>query len=363
MRNYGDFDSILDQCLSQLLAGKARVEDCLVSYPDLATELEPLLSAAEQLRTFPKPVLRAKTKAKIESRLLRQVLPRPWFRPFAWRRPGLRLGWRGTAVGPVAAILLLFLVTTVAYAAGGSLPGSPLYPVKQATEAAWLFVAPARLEPELHLRFANRRLVEAEVMAGRGRLEPTVLEALTEETEAALQAAETLSPGAALPFLVQLVESSVNQQQRLAALLPSAPAPAQEGLAAALHASGEQAEHARRLMAELEGAQPPGQTRTPQPPGQTRTPEPPGQSGVSEPPGQTRTPEPPGQTRSPEPPGQSGVSEPPGQTKTPEPPGQTRTPQPPGQDKVPPGLDQDREPKSHELEKEPKPAKEPKPTK
>ena len=77
--------------------------------------------------------------------------------------PTIALIWRRAAIG----LALLFacaclLGTEVVTAASDALPNSPFYPVKLATEDAWLWVAPARSEPALHVRFARRRLAEVE---------------------------------------------------------------------------------------------------------------------------------------------------------------------------------------------------------
>jgi hypothetical protein len=63
-------DAILEECLSQIITGRASLQSCLVSYPALADELRPLLLAAEQLWVAPKPFLTPEAKARIEARLL-----------------------------------------------------------------------------------------------------------------------------------------------------------------------------------------------------------------------------------------------------------------------------------------------------
>ena len=44
-----NFDSILEQCLSQIAAGKATIWNCLARFPEHAAELEPLWVAAIDL--------------------------------------------------------------------------------------------------------------------------------------------------------------------------------------------------------------------------------------------------------------------------------------------------------------------------
>jgi hypothetical protein len=329
-----EFDSILEQCLSQIMAGKARVESCLLSYPALADELEPLLRSAEWLRAVPKPELSPDTATQIQARVFQEVKVRR-----RWRLPTLKFGAvsppRRRAVVVACALVALVLLATFSLAATSrTLPGSVAYPLKLATEKAWLWLAPAADQPEIHLRLAQRRLEEVEALALQGDFDPSILNGMTGATQAALQSIRDLQPADALALLDQFLALTDSEREVLSDLSGRLPFASQPGWAAALSAIRKQADRARWLMSARQPWEPPGQTRTPQPPGQTRTPQPPGQTRTPQPPGQTGKPERPGQTRTPEPPGQTRTPEPPGQTRTPEPPGRTRTPEPPGQNKT-----------------------------
>ncbi|MFN2242271.1 MAG: hypothetical protein ACK2U2_08290, partial [Anaerolineae bacterium] len=137
-------DSILEQSLSQLASGKAVGEGALPSDPALADELKPLLQAAETVMAAPKPALSAEASALIESQLLAAAAANPRLRPT--QKPSIRFvlpQWR-RAYSALTAVFLA-LVLTMASLVGASadtLPGTALYPLKLATEDAWLWVAP-----------------------------------------------------------------------------------------------------------------------------------------------------------------------------------------------------------------------------
>jgi hypothetical protein len=357
------FDSILEQCLSQIMAGKARVESCLLSYPALADELEPLLRSAEWLRAIPKPDPSPETTARIEARVFQEVKIRR-----KWRLPTLKLGTalpaRRRAVIGVCALLALVLLATISLGATSrTLPGSVAYPIKLATEKAWLWLSPADDRPEIRLRLAQRRLEEVEALALQGDLNPSILNGMTEATQAALQSIEDLQPADARALLDQLLALTASERRVLSVLSGTSPSMSQPGWAAALSAIKERADRVRWLMSAGQPGEPPGQTRTPQPPGQSKTPQPPGQSKTPQPPGQSKTPQPPGHTRTPQPPGQSKTPQPPGHTRTPEPPGRNKTVEPPeqAQPPAPPSWTETPEPPGQT--KTPEPPGQTKPTK
>ncbi|MFN2244526.1 MAG: hypothetical protein ACK2U2_19705, partial [Anaerolineae bacterium] len=139
-----ELDSILEQSLSQLASGKAGVEGALPSDPALAGELKPLLRTAETVMSAPKPVLPAEASARIESQLLEAAAANPRLRPT--QKPSIRVTlpqWRRAYSALTAVVLALFLtMASLVGASADTLPGAALYPLKLATEDAWLWVAP-----------------------------------------------------------------------------------------------------------------------------------------------------------------------------------------------------------------------------
>ena len=95
---------------------------------------------------------------------------------------------------------------------------------KLATEEAWLWVAPARDEPALHLRFAQRRLDEYTELAERGVYDESLLDAMVAHVDAALDGIEGLPPAIALELLDEAAEVVAEQQRVLTAMLADLPA-------------------------------------------------------------------------------------------------------------------------------------------
>lgn len=133
------FHSILDECLAAIQQGEA-LDSCLLRYPREADRLRPLLTLAERVRKTP------------------PTLPRPWPQARAWQRvrqraADLRSPRRGVHLSvnygawlrPVAVTLAVLLALFsaaggTALAAQNSLPDSPLYRVKLATEEVRLLL-------------------------------------------------------------------------------------------------------------------------------------------------------------------------------------------------------------------------------
>jgi hypothetical protein len=305
-----DTATILETCLEEVAAGKATVQECLDRRPDLAGELEPLLRAAEGAQAIDRPSLAPEARARIEARLLAAAESIPHVQPARSSRPTIPRVWRWAAIGLVllftcACLLGAGLVT----AASDALPDSSLYPVKLTTEEVWLRLAPAQDEPALHLRFAQRRLDEAQALAERGQFDAILLAALTEETAAALSGAETLPPEAAEPVLQDVLRVTAEQERVLSALVANASALERDEFARTLQASGAHRACALQLLGMFPPPEEPGRatpafgptptiaeesgtpTETPQPTATATlatTPEP---TGMSQP---TKSPEPTG---------------------------------------------------------------------
>ena len=131
------FRSILDECLTALRQGES-VEACLSRYPRLSERLQPLLTLAQRIGHTP------------------TATPRPWAQKTAWdlvrrRAQDLRHGrrfhphisfpWlRPLAIATSLLLAVLIAAGGTAYAARDSLPDSPLYRVKLATEDVRLWL-------------------------------------------------------------------------------------------------------------------------------------------------------------------------------------------------------------------------------
>jgi len=220
-----DLADILDVCLRELNRG-ADLEACLERYPECAAELRPLLEAALWVQGAIHPQLSPRANAQGRRRLLKAVSERK--RRKVAPKPGLlrRLGWlvgpprpRGWALRlALTAVLMVAITLTgvgMARAAAESLPDSPLYTVKLATEQMWLALTPtAAGKATLHIYFAERRLTEMEAMARLGmELDPAILEAMQRETSHALTIGTT--SGQEIPTFPEKFTALVERQYRI----------------------------------------------------------------------------------------------------------------------------------------------------
>jgi hypothetical protein len=162
-----DFDNILNECLDRVMRGHD-IHTVLALYPDYAAELEPLLKTALETRhaadVKPRPEFRQRAAYEFQS-AIREMPPQKARSPF--------FKWQVRWVAPVAAVLVLLLAGggTVA-AASNSLPDSPLYGVKLATESVRLAFARSDLaKAELYAQFAGERVDEIIKMAEKGNTE------------------------------------------------------------------------------------------------------------------------------------------------------------------------------------------------
>jgi hypothetical protein len=139
------------------------IEVCLQDYPAEAEELEPLLIAAMYTRsTFRSPSLTPEARQAIQRKLHLAVAAR---QPAQRRTP---VGWFGPFVMRFALALVVALLSLgggVA-AAQSSLPDSPLYPLKRASESVRLRLASSATQrATLHLDFAAARSAEILTLA------------------------------------------------------------------------------------------------------------------------------------------------------------------------------------------------------
>jgi hypothetical protein len=335
-------DDLLQHCLDEVEAGRLTIAECAARYPQVQ-DLAAHLATAQALRAGPRPAMRPAASAALRARLLEhgrvrsngrrhEALPAaappsprpvPLARRPAWPWPALPVARLGLAL--LAALLLLAGATGTLTAAGSSLPGNWLYPVKRSAEAVRLLLTPAPGRAAANLALAQERVRELQVLAGHDAVDHVLLAEVAADfarhSEGAIENTPA-APAAAQAGLLEAILAAIAQEESLLeAVITRAPAPAVPALLQALDESRSQHEQA---AAALEAVR----VGTDDPPGQTRVP--PGQTQV--PPGQTRRPDqtnvPFGQTQVP--PGQTRV--PPGQqTHTAQPqvePDPTRTPRP-----------------------------------
>jgi len=168
-----EFSNILDECLERLLVRGETVEQCLEKYPEHAAELEPLLktaaAASKALAIQPAPEFKARARYELRSVLEKAKLEKRV--PFLIWQPR----W--------AMAMVIFLAVVVAgggtvVAADDSMPGSPLYPVKLATEQVRVTLTPSDIgKAELYAALADRRVAEIAYLVNKGRLQRVELAA------------------------------------------------------------------------------------------------------------------------------------------------------------------------------------------
>ena len=140
-----DFAAALDACCYRVQAGEP-LEQCLVDYPtDYRGELGRLVPMAIRVATLGRdPTL------GFQARLERQILTRVAEERRRRQSGGLRASISSFLAGPVARIATIVAVVLVVLSIGGfgvvhaadnSLPGNPLYVVKEARESAALTFA------------------------------------------------------------------------------------------------------------------------------------------------------------------------------------------------------------------------------
>lgn len=160
-----EIDNILDECLERLLVKGETVEQCLESYPEHAAELGPLLRTAlatsNALDIQPSTDFMARARYQLYAEFDRVQV--------RWRKS--IFGWQPRWALIVVVVLAVLLVgggTVVA--ADSSMPGSPLYPVKLATENIRLKLSLSDVrKAELYAALADRRVAEIAYMIEKGK--------------------------------------------------------------------------------------------------------------------------------------------------------------------------------------------------
>jgi len=126
--------------------------------------------------------------ARIEDAMRMGLRPaRPVKSTYVW------YSWR--MVGTFAVLVVVVLGTGTTYAAGGALPGSPLYAVKvgvnEPVRGALAFSNEAKVK--FHTEVAEARLEEAEALASEGRLDSETSATLTANLTEHVEQVQTIT--------------------------------------------------------------------------------------------------------------------------------------------------------------------------
>jgi hypothetical protein len=277
------FERALDECLSQLNTGEFGLDEVLARYPKYEAELRPLLRTAMLVRQVPQAVPSPEAKAAARQRLLLAVarkrrekavarlgllrrieqsaatLVQPLVRP---QRQSLRLA---QAIAALLVIISLVSAGTLRVAAG-SLPDSPLYTIKRATE--WVQLAlttSAASEARLHMDRSQRRLNEAGALweMGKGVSETTLLQDMDSARSDALTAIGQAPEEERDSLLTDLRRLTEEQQETLEGIKAQVPPSDQEAVEEALKDSEDHQGIATRAMVEPDLLLTPSPTSTP----------------------------------------------------------------------------------------------------
>jgi hypothetical protein len=205
----GEFEEILEECLSALLEGRRTIEESLSLYPAWRGRLEPLLRAAEETAAAfnqdPPPYVKERglqrflDAARVRRRL-RRLIPGPTATPW-WR-------WAPTGLGAAAVVAVLaFVSATILAGDGRGLDGQvsvrPFTPTEDVDSGA----APSQSP----LERVQTQVAALETSLRQG--EPVNVALLVELEEANMQLAADLGGPGEIGLIERLAVASVATRQ------------------------------------------------------------------------------------------------------------------------------------------------------
>ncbi len=173
-----NIDTIVAQCIDDIQAGNAGLEDCLARYADASDELRPLLELAMKIRAPMDLQPSSEYKSMARTRLLEHIHAEQKSRMKPEKTSqGWFYGWSRAAVVTATVLVILVLSgTATVYASQSSLPGDKLYALKTGTEQMQrTFTLNNEAAVTLELDFAAERLEELEALAALSPDESTTL--------------------------------------------------------------------------------------------------------------------------------------------------------------------------------------------
>lgn len=166
-------ENILDECIESVLAGRDTIDSCCTRYPEMETDLRPLLDIALVSRAALKTEMPDAASAAIREKVMLRARARRNAsmkeRPLRSRIFGRQVFLRPVALG---AGLIFLLSAGTALAAASADPDSPFYPLEQRLENARTALTFQKLDKaRVEIAHANERLDEIERMAATGKPE------------------------------------------------------------------------------------------------------------------------------------------------------------------------------------------------
>ncbi len=195
------FESILDECLDDVLRGTRTIEQCLELYPDYAADLKPALQIGILTSRLKSPEMSAASIDKLENRLREKMAMNA--------KPKIVRGRFAPFAKLAAMIAIVFLVALgsgagAVAASSNAVPGDWLYGLKRLWEAIILALTPLTGQvDDLWLQMADRRLDEVEELAQRGQLNETALFDLYMAMSQAIALADTETKPNLMAYLTQ----------------------------------------------------------------------------------------------------------------------------------------------------------------
>ncbi len=180
-------NEIFDECIEAIKNNEKTVEECLSKYGKISPEFEAMLKASVKLIEAAKFTPTAERKQQARAKLLEAVEKKRWELGIEGNRIGRHAAkaprWRAVLlrVGIGAVAIAMLSGTTVALAQG-SLPGSPLYPVKIAVEKARIGLTMDKAKKgELYLGAAKERISELKKLKQNDSYRQDLLNATAED--------------------------------------------------------------------------------------------------------------------------------------------------------------------------------------
>jgi len=156
-------EEIFNNCLEQMFQGLS-IDECLKTYPDQSTELEPLLRTSLALSRNSLDIQTdSQFKAKLKARL--QVVSENKEHKAAWF-----FGcYKRLAITMVSVIVVCIIAVGTFFTSSNALPDETLYPVKLTVERLRLTFALSDIDKvKVNVQFAERRANEMVEMALQG---------------------------------------------------------------------------------------------------------------------------------------------------------------------------------------------------